>query len=148
MPISINTYTNTYWMFWKQFIPSRYWYLILTKSFLKLSYQPSFRVYGWFLVGMWEEYIILYPAIHWTWINNPNLVYNGGISPGQKWWWPVLEIEISCSPCKGSACIQSALIFFSFKFWVGKGEGEFFFIFFVPNMFLSNSQCVPQGCSQ
>jgi hypothetical protein len=30
----------------------------------------------------------------------------------------VLEIEISCSQWEGSACTQSALIFFSFKFCV------------------------------
>jgi hypothetical protein len=29
-------------------------------------------------------------------------VYNGGISPGQKWWWTVLEIEISCGQWEGS----------------------------------------------
>jgi hypothetical protein len=32
----------------------------------------------------------------------------GGISPGRKWWWTILEIEISCSKCEGSACTQSA----------------------------------------
>ncbi len=56
---------------------------------------------------------------------------------------------------------SKCLDFFSFKFWVGVGEG-FFHFSFVPNMFPSSSQwvlirfsicslgsqCVPQGCSQ
>jgi hypothetical protein len=34
------------------------------------------------------------------------------ISPGQKWWWTILGIEISCSQWEVSVCISSALIFF------------------------------------
>jgi len=42
------------------------------------------------------------------------------ISPGQKWRQTVLEIEISCSQWEGSACTQSALIYFLLSFgWVG-----------------------------
>jgi len=49
----------------------------------------------------------------------------GGISPSQKWWQTVLEIEISCSQWEGAACTQSALFFFfSFKFWVGWLGGD------------------------
>ncbi len=50
------------------------------------------------------------------------LVYNGGISLGQKWWWTVLDIEISCSQWEGSACIQNALIFFLLSFGFGGGR--------------------------
>jgi hypothetical protein len=82
----------------------------------------------------------------------------GALAPGQKWWWIILEIEISCSQWEGSAYTQSALILFFFKFWVGAKEG-FFHFSFLPNMFLSSFQwvpimfsicfqCVPQGCSQ
>jgi hypothetical protein len=55
----------------------------------------------------------------------PQLVI-GGISRakhGDEQFW---NIEISCSQWEGSACTQSALILFSFKFLVG---GGFFFIF-------------------
>jgi hypothetical protein len=52
----------------------------------------------------------------------------GGISLGQKWWRVILEIEISCNQWEGSACTQSALILFSFKFWVG-GKEDFFSFF-------------------
>jgi hypothetical protein len=59
-------------------------------------------------------------------------------SPGQNWWWTVLAIEISCNQWEGSACTQSALIFFLLSFGLG-GEG-FFFIF---TLFPSSSQWVP-----
>jgi hypothetical protein len=50
----------------------------------------------------------------------------GVISPGQKWCQTILEIEISCSRWEGSPWAQSALIYFSFKFWgVGGGIGFF-----------------------
>ncbi len=53
-----------------------------------------------------------------------------------------MEIEISCSQWEGSACTQSALIFFLLSF--GWGWQRIFFHFsFVPNMFLSSSQWVP-----
>ncbi len=53
-------------------------------------------------------------------------VYNEGTSLGQKWWWTVLKIKISCSQWEGSACTQSALFFFLSTFgW----EGEDFFHF-------------------
>ncbi len=87
---------------------------------------------------------------------DPQFIMGVPISPGQKWWWTVLEIEISCSQWEGSACTQSALIFFSFKFW-GGGRRTFSFSF-VPNMFpwgyhkfpmcSVGSQCVRQGRSQ
>jgi hypothetical protein len=51
-------------------------------------------------------------------------VNNGGISPGQKWWRTVIEIEISCSQWEGSACTQS----FG---WGGGGGGKDFFSFFL-----------------
>jgi hypothetical protein len=62
-----------------------------------------------------------------------------------------LEIEISCSQWEGSACTQSALIFFlsSFGWWWGGGGGgggDFFNFYFVPNMFPSSSHQVPNMC--
>ncbi len=59
------------------------------------------------------------------------------------------NIEISCTQWEGSACTQSALIYFSFKFWVGGPPGGLFFLLsFVPNMFFfkfpMGSQYVPQ----
>jgi len=60
-------------------------------------------------------------------INKYPLVYNGAISPGQKWWQTVLEIEISCSQWEALACAQSALIFFLLSF--GRGGLRIFFIF-------------------
>jgi len=63
---------------------------------------------------------------------------------GDEEFW---NIKISCSQWEGSACTQSALIFFSLKFWVlegGVGGGEDFFHFsFVLNMFPSSSQWFP-----
>jgi hypothetical protein len=43
----------------------------------------------------------------------------------------VLEIEISCSQWEGSACTQSALIYFLLSFGLGGGHGHFSI---VPNM--------------
>jgi hypothetical protein len=43
---------------------------------------------------------------------------------------------------KAQHYIQSALIYFSFKFWVG-WRGGFFHFSFVPNMFTSSSHQVP-----
>jgi hypothetical protein len=48
------------------------------------------------------------------------------ISPGQKWWLTVLEIEISCSQWEGSACTHERSIFFLFEGGVGK-QGFFGF---------------------
>jgi hypothetical protein len=90
-------------------------------------------------------------------INKYPLVYNGGISPGQKWWQTVLEIEISCSQWEASACTQRALIFYLLSF--GRGDWGFFFIFplfptclhqvLIRFLICSlGSQCVPQVCSQ
>jgi hypothetical protein len=71
-------------------------------------------------------------------------IYDGGISPGQKWWQTVLKIEISCSQWEGSECNSKCLFFFfflSFKFLMGE---DFFFHFsFVPITFSSCSQWVP-----
>ncbi len=64
-------------------------------------------------------------------------VCNVGISPGQKWWWTVLEIGNSCSQWEGSACTQRALIFFLLSFGLG---GRTFFIYV---LFPSSPQCVP-----
>ncbi len=53
-------------------------------------------------------------------------VYNGGISPGQKWWRTILEIEILCSQWEN--LIRGLSFFFG-------GGGEF--------LFSSCSQSVP-----
>ncbi len=47
------------------------------------------------------------------------------ISPGQKWWWTALEIEISCSQWEGSSCTHEWSSFFLFE----KVGGEGFFVF-------------------
>ncbi len=51
----------------------------------------------------------------------------GVTSLSQKWWWTILEIEISCSQWEGSACTQSALILFLLSFGGGGGGGVFSF---------------------
>ncbi len=68
------------------------------------------------------------------------------LAQAKKWWWTVLEIEISCSQWEGSACTQSALNFFLLSFgWVGgfggRGRGFFFLFFFVPNIFPKFPMC-------
>jgi len=62
-------------------------------------------------------------------------VYNRCISPGQKWWRTVLDIEISCTQWEGSARTQSALFFLFIKVLGEREEEEFFLLSFVPNMF-------------
>jgi len=64
---------------------------------------------------------------------------------GDEQFW---NIEISCSQWEGSACTQSALIFFLLSFGCLGVGGRGFFSFFlcsqhVPFKFLG-SQCVPQ----
>jgi hypothetical protein len=60
------------------------------------------------------------------------------ISPGQKWWPTVLEIEISCSQWEGSTCTHERSSFFL----LGGGGGiRDFFVLFL--LFPSSSQCVP-----
>jgi len=74
-------------------------------------------------------------------------VSNGGISPGQKWWCTILEIEISCRQWEGSTCPQSALNFFLLSFGGGVGGGIFSFFLCslqVPNGFPSGSQYIPK----
>jgi hypothetical protein len=55
------------------------------------------------------------------------------IRPGQKWWWTVLEIKISCNQWEGSSCTHECSSFFLFE-EVG-GEG---FLVFSPC-----SPCIP-----
>jgi len=71
-------------------------------------------------------------------------VYAPAISPSQKWWPTVLEIEISCSQWEGSACYSWWAQFFSL--W----ELFFFFFFFcflflVPNVFATCSHHLFMG---
>ncbi len=80
-------------------------------------------------------YIYIVPKLPMYYVMSPN--QRPYISTGQKWWWIVLEIEISCSQWKGSACIHDGPYFS--LLWVRWGE---FFLFFpcsqcVPNMFSS-----------
>jgi hypothetical protein len=56
---------------------------------------------------------------------------------GDEQFW---NIEISCSQWEGSACTQSALIFFLLSFGVGE---DFLHFSFVPIMFPSRSHQVP-----
>ncbi len=50
-------------------------------------------------------------------------IVDPAISPGQKWWWKALEIEISCSQWEGSSCTHEWSSFFLLE-KVG-GEGIF-----------------------
>jgi len=105
-----------------------------------------FKLFSWGILGSLNSFIFFWVIgksnwpivkknkIEWTW-EAPHLtkamqqvptVYNGGISPGGKWWWTVLEREFSCSQWEGSACTHDGPWFFLFE-WVG---GEGFLIFF------------------
>jgi hypothetical protein len=68
------------------------------------------------------------------------------ISPGQKWWLIVLEIKISCSQWKGSACTHEGSSFFLLG--GGERDRDFFVFSLVPNVFISSSQCVPRCVPQ
>ncbi len=57
------------------------------------------------------------------------------ISPGQKWWWTVLGVEILCSQWEGLACTHDGPCFFILG--VGWGAAELFLVF------SPCSQCVP-----
>ncbi len=68
------------------------------------------------------------------------------ISPGQKWWLTVLEIEISCSQWEGSVCTQE----WSSFFLLGEGGRAVIFCFFpcsheVSKVFPDHSQFVPNS---
>jgi hypothetical protein len=52
------------------------------------------------------------------------------ISPCQKWWQTVLEIEISCSQWEASACTHDEPCFCLLGVGGGGGGGVFFFFFF------------------
>jgi len=71
-----------------------------------------------------------------------------GVSPCQKWWWSLLEREISCSQWEGPNMHSKRLVFFPFMFWGVGGVRKDVFSFFstsqcVRTMFLSSSQWVP-----
>jgi hypothetical protein len=62
-----------------------------------------------------------------------------GVSPCQKWWWSLLEREISCSQWEGPSMHSRCLVFFPFMFW-GGGRNFFFFHFSqLPNVFVYNT---------
>ncbi len=78
-------------------------------------------------------------------INKYPQFYDGGISPGQKWWWTVLEHRNFMQSMGRLSMHSKCLDFFSFKFWCGGG----FFTFFlcshhVPFAFPSGSHSVPK----
>jgi hypothetical protein len=60
-------------------------------------------------------------------------------------WGTILEHRNFMEPMGRLSMHSKCLDFFNFGARVG---GDFFHFSFVPNMFLSSSQCVPQGCSQ
>ncbi len=115
------------------------------KSFYILGYllQPTIKIWRLGLFLPWKnclsppqnskilqlKLIRMYPQ-----------VYNGGISPGQKWWRTILEIEISCGQMQRLSMhsTQSALIYFLLSFGVGWGvAGEDFFSFFLCSQHVS-----------
>jgi len=61
---------------------------------------------------------------HWI----SGVFFARGVSWCQKWWWSLLEGEISCSQCEGPSLHSKVLCFFSF-YVLGWGEERFFFIF-------------------
>jgi len=86
---------------------------------------------------------------HWI----SGVFFAWGVNPCQKWWWSLLEREISCSQWEGPNMHSKRLVFFPFMFWgVGGGEERFFFIFpdfpmcshYVPFKFPMGSQYFPQ----
>ncbi len=82
-------------------------------------------------IHIWSRFQMESTSELWTWAQAKN---------GDQ--QTVLEIEISCSQWEGSACTQSTLILFYFKFWV-RGKGRIFFFFFIFPLFPSSSQWVP-----
>ncbi len=62
---------------------------------------------------------------HWI----SGVFFARGVSSCQKWWWSLLEREISCSQWEGPTMHSRCLVFFSFMFWGGEREEIFFFIF-------------------
>ncbi len=63
--------------------------------------------------------------LHWI----SGVFFASGISPCQKWWWSLLEREISCSQWEGPSMHSRRLVFFLFMFWGGGGGGKIFFHF-------------------
>ncbi len=81
---------------------------------------------------------------HWI----SGVFFAWGVSPCQKWWWSLLEREISCCQWEGPNMHSKHLVFFPFMFWGVGGARKDFFSFFptsqcVRTMFLSSSQWVP-----
>jgi hypothetical protein len=80
---------------------------------------------------------------HWI----SGVFFAWGVSPCQKWWWSLLEREISCCQWEGPNMHSKRFVFFSFMFWgVGGGWGKIFFNFSqLPNVFALCSFQVPNG---
>jgi hypothetical protein len=79
---------------------------------------------------------------HWI----SGVFFAWGISPCQKWWWSLLEREISCIQWEGPNMHSKCLVFFPFMFWGVRGRGKIFFHFSrLPNVFALCSFQVPNG---
>jgi hypothetical protein len=80
---------------------------------------------------------------HWI----SGVFFARGISPCQKWWWSLLEREISCSQWEGPSMHSRCLVFFPFMFWGGGGGGRKIFFHFsrLPNVFTLCSFQVPNA---
>ncbi len=79
---------------------------------------------------------------HWI----SGVFFARGINPCQKWWWSLLEREISCSQWEGPSMHSRRLVFFLFMFWGGGGGGKIFFHFSrLLNVFALCSFQVPNG---
>jgi len=114
---SLSTWTVNSWLSRKVFLVGHFG-------------EPRYFHFFW-VIGKSNWPIVEKNQIEWTW-EAPHLtsakpqvptVYSGGISPGEKWWWTVLEREISCSQWEVSPCTHDGPGFFLFE-WVG---GEEFF---------------------
>ncbi len=82
----------------------------------------------------------------WSWINKwVPPVYNGGISPGQKWWRTFLEHRNFMQPMGRLSMNSKFLDYFLLSFfWAGGGGGgEFFHFSFVPTCSLQVPNVFP-----
>jgi hypothetical protein len=97
------------------------------------------------------HFVHFYPSIIFKNQNVPQHWISGvffawGVSPCQKWWWSLLEREISCSQWEGPNMHSKRLVFFPFMFWGVGGRGKIFFHFSrLPNVFALCSFQVPNG---
>ncbi len=78
---------------------------------------------------------------HWI----SGVFFAWGVSPCQKWWWRLLEREISCNQWEGPNMHSKHLFFFLLCFGVWGGGKIFFHFSRLPNVFALCSFQVPNG---